>query len=168
MTAYTGRTIADYFGYATGVSPVYGPQPIPYEIGVVPLNATSVGYSDEVATPATLTFPTTPVPSYSLTEIKMRKTSVTAFEDGKEQRIRKWDTGRTIYAMRWETLTNAQVDILWAFYESAQGKFRAFVLYDPYDGVTSLGNFRFMQDEMSRDNFVYALWNTGLEVIEVL
>jgi hypothetical protein len=60
------------------------------------------------------------------------------------------------------------VDILWDFFTSCRGSFYKFTFYDPRDGVTSLGQFRFQDDMMSRRNFEHTLYNVGLTIVEVL
>lgn len=175
MADYTGRKLR-ILGWDQGDGTLYGPQPVPGIFidtedaetfggaGTTVIGAS--GYQDEDATPASLEFPTSPVPQYPLVEGRTFKTRVTTAADGTEKRAREWDEGRKSYILTWNVLEQDDIDTLWDFYVSAQGKYRAFVFYDPYDGVTSLGNFRFAEDALDRQNFEALLWSVGLEIIE--
>lgn len=168
MTAFIGHEMEIMFGAVFFPAKHYIPHESASDFVVAEEEVDPVGYSDEAATPAALTFPTEPVPQYPFEERALFKTTVSPMENGSEKRIRRWSDNRRVIVLRWKVLEQDDVDTLWDFYLSAQGRFRAFVLYDPQDGVTSLGNFRFVDDGMTRENFEAALWSTGLEVIEVI
>jgi hypothetical protein len=116
----------------------------------------------------TLTFPLSPPPQLSLVESSHHRTDVTPHGDGTEKRLRRWTTNRLAYQLTWNVLTKADADILWAFFESCKGRFYKFTFIDPRDGVTSLGQFRFDADMMSRENFEWTLYRMGFKIVQVL
>ncbi len=120
-----------------------------------------------VTTP-TLTFPAAPIPQYPFQENVSFRTDKTPHADGTEKRLRRWTEDKLSYRLTWKVLTDTDMAILWAFFLSTKGSFYKFDFYDPRDGITLLGQFRFLDDMMSRERFENNLESTGLIIVEVL
>jgi len=110
-------------------------------------------------------YPTSPVPSYSFGKQVQFKTLISAFENGAEQRRSKWSQGKTLFTLVYKAITFTEVGTLWAFYLARKGVFEAFTYVDPT--VTSY-TVRFLEDNLSFDEFSYQLVNTGVKLIQVL
>lgn len=110
------------------------------------------------------TFPAAPKPHYVYRQRAQFKTLVSQFEGKMEQRRKKWSTPRYHFTLRWENLDEADLDLLWNFYQARAGMFEAFEFVNPID--TQTYTVRFVHDEMDKEWFAAALFRTGLELIE--
>ena len=111
------------------------------------------------------TYPTSPVIQYVFTEKIDFKTLVSAFENGYEQRRRKWAHGKRSFSLKYNVLTYNETDTLYDFYIARNGTYDAFSFVNPNDNQTY--TVRFTDDQMSFDHFSQAICSTGLNMVEV-
>ncbi len=111
------------------------------------------------------TYPTSPTIQFVFTQKMGFKTLISNFENGYEQRRKKWAHGKHSFSVKYDTLTLAEVDTLYDFYVARNGSHEAFYFANPVDTVTY--TVRFADDEMSLDVFTLNLSRTGLNLIEV-
>ena len=81
------------------------------------------------------TFPTTPASNYPLSVEQEWKTIVTALDSGKEDRKAKWAFPKYNITMTFRILSQANIKILWDFYQARQGAYEDFYLYNPLSEV---------------------------------
>ncbi len=112
------------------------------------------------------TFPASPPPSYVFTEKIGFKTLVSDFANGAEQRRNKWGQGKRSFTLTYDVLTAAETNTLYNFYVARKGPFEAFSFVNPMDSQTY--TVRFVDDEMSYDEFDIQLRRTGVKLIQVL
>ena len=129
-------------------------------------------FADEAALPDDLEFPVDVVPQYDLVEQTMYRTILPEADvGGVETRVRSsgWpSSGKRIFLMQWPVLSQTDIDTLWNFYKNnAQAWLVPFTLFDPKDGTTELGQFRFTDAIARRQNFAVLLYSIGLSVEEV-
>jgi uncharacterized protein (TIGR02217 family) len=75
-------------------------------------------------------FPATPKPSYPIDIESEWKTLKTTFDSGKEQRRQKWDYAKYNVTLKYDVLTPANIQLLWAFYQARKGSAESFYFYD--------------------------------------
>lgn len=110
-------------------------------------------------------FPTTdPTPCYPFGEEVEFKTQISEFEGPMEQRHSKWANGRHHFNLKYENMTNTQIDTLWDFYKARKGRGETFTLVNPRNSVSH--NVRFKDDMTSREWFAADLHRIGLNLIE--
>ncbi len=71
-------------------------------------------------------YPTSPVPSYSYTEEIEFRNLISQFENGAEQRRKKWSRGKHVFTLIYKALTQAELISLWDFYLTMNGSFESF------------------------------------------
>ena len=114
---------------------------------------------------AALTFPQSPKPQYPWMEHISYSSSVQVAEDGSKKGARMWAQPQRLIEMMWTGLQDADMAILWDFYQTTRGPLTPFKLYDPADD-TLIGNFTFVDETMSKEMFDYALHKVSLTVIQ--
>jgi hypothetical protein len=72
------------------------------------------------------TFPSTPAPAYPIDIIAEDKTYITSFQLGQEQRRQIWTYPRRHINLRFPPLTKANMNILWDFFKTVNGRKDAF------------------------------------------
>jgi hypothetical protein len=81
----------------------------------------------------------TVIPSYPYELLPVWKTIVSAFDSGKEQRRQKQTYAKYDVKLKFENLTNSQMQTLWNFYIARRGSYEAFHFYTPdtadWDGL---------------------------------
>jgi hypothetical protein len=112
------------------------------------------------------TYPTSPVPTYSYTKQIGYKTLVSAFENGVEQRRNKWGQGKLTFTLTYAYLSTSDVTTLYNFYVSEKGSFTTFLFNDL--SSTSAYTVRFVDDNLSLEQFAKNVSRTGLKMIQVL
>lgn len=75
-------------------------------------------------------YPSTPVPSYSVSITARWKTLITPFDSGKEQRRQKQIQNIYDATLLYNRLALSDIGILWDFYQSCKGSLYAFYYYD--------------------------------------
>lgn len=75
-------------------------------------------------------FPETPAPSYPLVITPEWKTLISPFETGGEQRRSLWLFPKYNVTVKYDGISKANSDILWAFYMARKGAGEAFYFYD--------------------------------------
>lgn len=111
------------------------------------------------------TYPSGPPASYVFTGAIQFKTLISAFENGVEQRRKKWGQGKPSFSLIYDVLTSSEMDILYDFYVARSGSYEAFYFVNPVDSQTY--TVRFVDDELSYDMFSVALYKTGLKLVGV-
>jgi hypothetical protein len=112
------------------------------------------------------TFPATPKSAYGYNKTVAFKTLISQFENGAEQRRKKWSQGKLTFTLIWNAITPTNMAILWNFYIARLGSYDAFTFVDPL--TTSSYTVRFLDDSMSYEMFTYNLTRSGLKLIQVL
>ena len=64
-------------------------------------------------------------------------TLVTPFEDGKEQRRKKWSSPKRTFSIQFNALQDSEADRLWNFYKSREGAYDTFYFENPSDSPIS-------------------------------
>ena len=75
-------------------------------------------------------YPTSPRPSYGYEIVSRWKTIKSQFDSGKEQRRQKQIQDLYDVVLPYNALTLTQINILWNFYQSCNGSFLPFYMYD--------------------------------------
>jgi len=110
-------------------------------------------------------FPADPIPIYPVKEQIEFKTLVSEAELPYRQKRSAWgNISRRIWNLQYNHLIPAKINILWNFYVARRGAFESFTFNNPNDGQNYTASFA--QDGMSKEQFVYQLYTTGLEIIQ--
>ena len=78
------------------------------------------------------TFPAAPAPVYPCVVNPIWKTLVSDYEGGGEQRRQKWLYAKYDVKLNYNALSEADAEILWAFYMARKGAYDSFYFYDLY------------------------------------
>jgi len=78
------------------------------------------------------TFPTSPRPLHPYVVTPVWKTLISDYEGGAEQRRQKWLYAKYDITLKYQKLSNANAQILWAFYMARKGACESFYFYDLY------------------------------------
>ena len=81
------------------------------------------------------TFPTTPKSNYPFSVEQEWKTIITSMDSGTEDRKAKWAFPKYNITMTFRTLSQANIKILWDFYQARKGPYEDFYLYNPLSEV---------------------------------
>lgn len=82
-------------------------------------------------------FPLDPVPQNVFKKEVQFRTLISNFENGVEQRRDKWPSGKPMFTLQYDSLTPAEIGVLWNFYNACLGAYQSFTFYDikDYDNI---------------------------------
>ena len=94
------------------------------------------------------TYPVTP---HEISTVKIsRKTNVTEFENGVEQRAKVWEDSKKTFKLEHKMLTQANAKIISDFFDAMGGQFEPFFFYNYKDQQTY--RVRFASDDLNLDS----------------
>ena len=99
------------------------------------------------------------VPDFVLDETVSFKTIVSEFENGTEQRRRKWANPLRKWSLKFHNKTQSELNAIKSFFTSKYGASNQFTWTNPNDAVEYVVRF-------SEDNFKYALKSFGVYDVE--
>ena len=104
-------------------------------------------------------------PDFVVDENVQYKTLVSEFENGTEQRRRKWSTPLRKWSLRFHNRTQSELNAIKSFFISKYGSLRAFTWTNPNDGVEYV--VRFVEDSFKFSLKAYHLYDLEFDLIEV-
>jgi phage-related protein len=105
------------------------------------------------------------IPDYTVDEIVSHKTVISDFENGAEQRRRKWFKPQRKWSLKFRNRKKGELDAVEAFFNEMSGALIAFQWSNPKDGV--IYRVRFVSDNFKFVLKDYDLYDFDIELIEV-
>jgi len=105
------------------------------------------------------------VPDFTVDESVAFKTIVSEFENGAEQRRRKWATPQRRWSLRFKSKTQAELNAVKSFFLAKYGALIAFTWTNPNDGVEY--TVRFVDDSFKFTLKDYQIYDFEFDLIEV-
>lgn len=107
----------------------------------------------------------TVLPDFVFEETLEYKTLVSEFENGAEQRRRKWANPLSKWTLRFRNRTKADMETVRDFFKSKYGSFTVFTWTDPNDSVEY--TVRFVEDSFKFSMKAHGIYDFDFEFIEV-
>jgi uncharacterized protein (TIGR02217 family) len=104
-------------------------------------------------------------PDFVISETKEYKTLVSTFENGAEQRRKKWNSPLRSFKLQFRNRSQSEMENVKAFFSSKEGAFASFTWENPLDSQEY--TVRFKEDSLAVDLIAYQMYNFNLEFIEV-
>jgi phage-related protein len=105
------------------------------------------------------------VPDYAVDETVSYKTIVSEFENGAEQRRKKWSNPQRKWSLRFRNRKKSEVDAVKVFFTGRLGSLTAFTWTNPNDSVEY--TVRFADDSFKFSLKDYDLYDFEFDFIEV-
>ena len=105
------------------------------------------------------------VPDFIVTETKGYKTLVSTFENGVEQRRKKWSAPLRSFKLQFKNRPHDEMEALKTFFSSKEGMFTPFTWENPLDSQEYI--VRFKEDSLTVDLIAYQIYNITFEFVEV-
>ena len=105
------------------------------------------------------------LPDFLIDEALEYKTIVSEFENGAEQRRRKWANPQRKWTLRFNNRTHTEMTEVSDFFKSKFGAFMAFTWTNPNDSVEY--TVRFVEDSFQFSRKAYGVYDFEFEFIEV-
>ncbi|MDD5500521.1 hypothetical protein BU251_09210 [Candidatus Velamenicoccus archaeovorus] len=107
----------------------------------------------------------THLPDFLIDEAVEYKTLVSEFENGAEQRRRKWANPLAKWTLRFNNRTQAEMAEVLDFFKSRFGAFMAFTWTNPNDSFEY--TVRFVEDSFQFSRKAYGVYDFECEFVEV-
>ena len=104
-------------------------------------------------------------PDYTVEETVSFKTLVSEFENGAEQRRRKWDTPQRKWSLKFYSRRTAETNEIKSFFLSKSGAFLSFTWTNPNDSLEY--RVRFSEDSFKHILKDYQIYDIECEFLEV-
>jgi len=105
------------------------------------------------------------IPDYTVDETVTFKTAVSEFENGAEQRRKKWANPQRKWSLKFHNRKKSEVEAVKAFFTGKFGALTAFTWTNPNDGVEY--SVRFADDSFKFSLKDYDLYDFEFDFIEV-
>jgi phage-related protein len=105
------------------------------------------------------------LPDFLIDEAVEYKTLVSEFENGAEQRRRKWQNPLSKWTLRFNNRTSAEMATVRDFFKNKFGAFMSFTWTNPNDSVEY--TVRFVEDSFQFSRKAYGVYDFEFEFIEV-
>ncbi len=107
----------------------------------------------------------TNIPDFVVSETKGYKTLVSTFENGAEQRRRKWHSPVHSFKLQFRNRTRDEMESIKAFFVSKEGMFSVFSWENPIDAQEYV--VRFKEDSLLVELIAYNIYDIRVEFVEV-
>lgn len=105
------------------------------------------------------------LPDFVFEETLEYKTLVSEFENGSEQRRRKWSQPHKKWQLRFTNKTKQEMELIRDFFKSKYGEFLPFVWANPNDGISY--TVRFNSDSFKFSLKSFEVYDFEFEFMEV-
>lgn len=106
------------------------------------------------------------LPDFVFEETLEYKTLISEFENGSEQRRRKWSRPHKKWQLRFSNKTKQEMEAVRSFYANRYGAFLPFVWENPNDGVSY--TVRFGSDSFKFGLKAFEVYDFEIEFLEVI
>ncbi len=104
-------------------------------------------------------------PDFVVDENVQYKTIVSEFENGTEQRRRKWSTPLRKWSLKFHNKTQSELNAIKSFFTSKYGAYASFTWTNPNDGVEYV--VRFVEDSFKFALKAYQMYDVEFDLTEV-
>jgi phage-related protein len=104
-------------------------------------------------------------PDFVIDEEIEFKTLVSEYENGAEQRRRKWENPRRKWFLRFNTRIKSELVNIMNFFVNKSGAYQGFTWTNPNDGIEYF--VRFVEDSLKFTLKAYEIYDLELRLIEV-